>query len=108
MADGIDAICISLPFINDISWQLFFGTGSPINVGGYSDPQVDALIGQLATTDDPAARTELLQTLAGTVDKGAPWLDVVNDRNPRAFSPSVTGFTAPQSWFIDLTTVSVD
>ena len=36
-----------------------------------------------------------------------PWLYIVHDLNPRAMSPKVKGFVSPQSWFVDLTLVSV-
>jgi hypothetical protein len=31
----------------------------------------------------------------------------VHDRNPRAFSAKVKGYTPAQSWFTDLTTVTM-
>ena len=37
-----------------------------------------------------------------------PWLYIVHDLNPRAFSRKVKGFVSPQSWFADLTLVSLD
>ena len=36
-----------------------------------------------------------------------PWLYIVHDLNPRAMSPKVNGFVSPQSWFVDLTLISV-
>jgi peptide/nickel transport system substrate-binding protein len=45
--------------------------------------------------------------VAEQVDKDAPWLVVVNDRNPRALAPDVHGFIEPKSWFVDLTTITV-
>jgi peptide/nickel transport system substrate-binding protein len=36
-----------------------------------------------------------------------PWLYIVHDLNPRAMSPKVKGFVSPQSWFVDLTLISV-
>ena len=36
-----------------------------------------------------------------------PWLYIVHDLNPRAMSPKVKGFVSPQSWFVDLTLVSM-
>jgi peptide/nickel transport system substrate-binding protein len=36
-----------------------------------------------------------------------PWLYIVHDLNPRAFSKNVKGFVSPQSWFVDLTLVSL-
>ena len=37
-----------------------------------------------------------------------PWLFIVHDLNPRALSKKVKGFVSPQSWFVDLSLVSVD
>jgi peptide/nickel transport system substrate-binding protein len=37
----------------------------------------------------------------------APWIFVAHDLNPRAMSAKVKGFVPPQSWFVDLTPVSV-
>jgi hypothetical protein len=37
-----------------------------------------------------------------------PWLYVVHDLNPRGMSKKVHGFVSPQSWFVDLTRVSVE
>ena len=36
-----------------------------------------------------------------------PWLFIVHDLNPRAMSQKVKGFVSPQSWFVDLTLVSL-
>ena len=36
-----------------------------------------------------------------------PWLFIVHDLNPRAMSRKVTGFVSAQSWFQDLTLVSM-
>jgi peptide/nickel transport system substrate-binding protein len=36
-----------------------------------------------------------------------PWLYIVHDLNPRAMTKSVQGFVSPQSWFADLTMVSI-
>ena len=36
-----------------------------------------------------------------------PWLFIVHDLNPRAFSKKVKGFISPQSWFVDLTLVDL-
>jgi hypothetical protein len=37
-----------------------------------------------------------------------PWLYIVHDLNPRAMSPKVKCFVSPpQSWFVDLTLISV-
>ena len=44
---------------NDPYWflSLFYKTGAKSNVGGYSNPQVDALIDQLSVTFDQNERS---------------------------------------------------
>ena len=37
----------------------------------------------------------------------APWILIVHDLNPRAMTTKVKGFVQPQSWFVDLTLVSL-
>jgi peptide/nickel transport system substrate-binding protein len=37
----------------------------------------------------------------------APWAWIVHDRNPRAMTKQVQGFVSAQSWFQDLTRVSL-
>ncbi len=36
------------------------------------------------------------------------WLFIVHDLNPRAMSKKIKGFVSAQSWFLDLTLVSMD
>jgi hypothetical protein len=38
----------------------------------------------------------------------AMWIWVVHDLNPRAMSPKVKGFVQAQSWYQDLTPVTVE
>jgi len=38
----------------------------------------------------------------------APWLFIVHDLNPRAMSKKIKGFVSAQSWFLDLTLVSIE
>ena len=104
---GIDAINISLSFQQESFWQLAFASTGPINLGKYKNATVDKLIGEAQTTVDPAARGELYKQASAQITKDAPWLFVVNDRNPRALAPTVHGFVEPKSWFVDLTSTWV-
>ena len=36
-----------------------------------------------------------------------PWLFIVHDLNPRAMSKKIKGFVSAQSWFLDLTLISM-
>ncbi|WP_181410699.1 ABC transporter substrate-binding protein [Nocardioides humi] len=105
--DDADAVNISLTFIQEAFWGMGFATGGYTNVGGYSNPEVDKLLGEAQVELDHDKRYDIYAQIAAVVDQDAPWLDVVNDRNPRALSPDVKGFIQPKSWFVDLTTVSV-
>jgi len=105
--DNADAVNISLTFIQESFWYLGFGSTSPINVGHYSNPQVDALLADSLAQPDDTARYQIYAEISKLVTEDAPWLLVVNDRNPRAIASNVNGFIQPKSWFVDLTTVSV-
>jgi len=52
-------------------------------------------------------QNEILAKLHEVVVDDAPWIFVVHDQNPRALSAKVKGFVQPQSWFVDLTSVTV-
>src|SRR5205814_939701 len=50
---------------------------------------------------------QILARLHELIVDDAPWIFVVHDQNPRALSARVKGFVPPQSWFVDLTSVTV-
>jgi peptide/nickel transport system substrate-binding protein len=108
MPAGVDAMNISLTFLQESSWGLYFGSEGPINIGHYSNPKVDALLAEAQTTVDLKARSRIYQEASALITRDAPWLFVVNDRNPRALAPDVHGFVEPKSWFMDLTNVTVN
>lgn len=108
MPAGVDAMNISLTFLQESSWGLYFGSEGPLNIGHYSNPRVDALLGEAQTTVDLKARSRIYRKAAALITRDAPWLFVVNDRNPRALAPDVHGFVEPKSWFMDLTNVTVN
>ena len=66
----------------------------------------DALKTISEATDSKAISTAYRKAHERLVDN-PPWLYIVHDLNPRAMSPKVKGFVSPQSWFVDLTLVSV-
>jgi peptide/nickel transport system substrate-binding protein len=104
---GIDVMAISLSFQQEAFWGEAFGTGSPINLGHYSDPKVDALLAKAQSIVNWSARYAVLAQAAKLITADAPWLFVVNDENPRALASTVHGFIEPESWFVDLDNVWV-
>jgi peptide/nickel transport system substrate-binding protein len=78
-----------------------------VNWGGYSNPEMDALFDRVYTTMDPAAQDAVLRTIHEKVVDEALFLFAAHDLNPRALSPKLRGFVQAQSWFQDLTPISV-
>jgi ABC-type transport system substrate-binding protein len=68
---------------------------------------MDKLIGAVLGEFDPTKRLALLTKLHETMNEEAALIFVAHDLNPRAMSPKITGFVQAQSWFQDLTPVSV-
>ena len=56
---------------------------------------------------DTAKRLALLTRLHEMMNEEAVLIFVAHDLNPRAMSPKVKGFVQAQSWFQDLTPVTV-
>ncbi|MEU6062506.1 ABC transporter substrate-binding protein [Streptomyces sp. NPDC047097] len=108
VALGSQAIAQSTTlFQSEALLPLFIGTGSPFWTGGYSNRKVDALLATASASPDRERRRADYREALSLVTEDAPWLFVVNDRNPRALAPQVKGLVQPQSWFLDLTGVSV-
>jgi len=61
----------------------------------------------LAEASDPAVISGALRKAHERLVDNPPWIYIVHDLNPRAMSPRVKGFVSPQSWFVDLTLVSM-
>lgn len=77
------------------------------NWGHYNSPEMDALINRALSTFDPAQRLAVLTQIHEKMSEDAVMLWVVHDLNPRAMSPRVQGFVQAQSWFQDLTPVTM-
>ena len=77
------------------------------NWGHYSNPDVDSLVQQISLAFDPKQQNDLLTRLNEKMNEQAVMIWVVHDLNPRALSPKVHGFVQAQSWFQDLTPITV-
>jgi len=78
------------------------------NWGYFDDPAVDKLGEAALSTFDPAPRDKLIGKMHETVIADAQEIFIAHDLNPRAISPKVHGFVQAQSWFQDLTPITVD
>lgn len=105
--DDANAMNISLSYQQEGFWTSWFGSQSASNAGKYSNPEVDALLAKARTILDDKARSDVYAQVAQVLGKDSPWLVVVDDKNPRVLAPNVHGFVQPQSWFADLTSITV-
>jgi ABC-type transport system substrate-binding protein len=78
------------------------------NWGYFTSPEFDDLIAKARTSFVAAERDAALANLHARIVEEAPFLWVAHDVGPRAMSAKVKGFVQPKSWFIDLTSVSLD
>lgn len=78
------------------------------NWGHYKNTQLDALLDEAEQTFDAEKINELMAKAHEIIVEDAPWVFIVHDQNPRAMAPSVKGFVSAQSWFQDLTRISIE
>jgi peptide/nickel transport system substrate-binding protein len=77
------------------------------NFEQWKDDAFDSALKSIETSTDPKVTDEAYRKAHERLVDNPPWLYIVHDLNPRAMSPKVKGFVSPQSWFVDLTLVSV-
>eukprot|EP01037_Dinobryon_pediforme_P012541 gene12541-12630_t len=77
------------------------------NWGHWQDPVTDKLVDDIFNEFDADKRMKLLTRLHEYENEQAMMIYVVHDVNPRALSPKLKGFVQAQSWYQDLTAISV-
>lgn len=77
------------------------------NWGFYSNKTVDAVVDKARTTFDAKERDKALAELHTLVVDESPFLFVAHDVGPRAMSAKVGNVVQPQSWFIDIATMTM-
>jgi ABC-type transport system substrate-binding protein len=78
------------------------------NFEQWKDDKFEDALTKLAESSDEATYTKYYALAHERLVDNPPWLYIVHDLNPRAFSKKVKGFVSPQSWFVDLTLVSLE
>ncbi len=77
------------------------------NWGHYLNEEIEKLIVEIYTTFDAPKRDALITRVHEIMNEDAAMLFVTHDLNPRALSPKLKGFVQAQSWFQDLTPITV-
>ncbi|WP_222130016.1 ABC transporter substrate-binding protein [Bordetella genomosp. 13] len=78
-----------------------------VNWSRFSDPELDKQFAAAQQETDTAKQDALLAAIHGQVVDRALFLFAAHDLNPRALAPNVKGFVQAQSWFQDLTPISI-
>jgi ABC-type transport system substrate-binding protein len=78
------------------------------NWGYFGSEEFDKLIADARTNFDAAGRDAALAKLHARIVEEAPFVWVAHDVGPRAMSTKIKGVVQPQSWFIDIATMSMD
>ncbi len=107
-----DAVNVSLSSIEPVqgvmkSSMTRFQPPNGWNWGYFTDPAIDKLGEEALSTFDGPARDALIAKMHETYVADAPEVFIAHDLNPRAISPKVHGFVQAQSWFQDLTPITV-
>jgi peptide/nickel transport system substrate-binding protein len=77
------------------------------NWGYFTDPELDKMGEEALSTFDPEKRDALIAKVHEKAVADAQEVFIVHDLNPRAMSPKVKGYVPAQSWFQDLTPVTI-
>jgi peptide/nickel transport system substrate-binding protein len=107
LSRGAEAETISLGFLPQDGWGVYFNHDSIMNVGKFNDPKLDALIKTAYGTFDAGKQADAWAAVNDQLVKESPWLVVVSDNNPRVLSPKVHGFVQPRAVWVDLTKLTV-
>ncbi len=77
------------------------------NWGFFNNPEFDKMVADARVAFDGKDRDAALAKLHARSVEEAVFLWVAHDVGPRAMTAKVKGYVQPKSWFIDLTTVSM-
>jgi ABC-type transport system substrate-binding protein len=77
------------------------------NFEQWKDDKFEEALKALSEATDEATIQKYYAIAHERLVDNPPWLYIVHDLNPRAFSKKVKGFVSPQSWFVDLTLVDL-
>jgi peptide/nickel transport system substrate-binding protein len=107
-SDGMNISLVSSDVSLVVRW--FYGdniTPKGSNWGHWQNSEFDALLRKMEAASSPEEFGKTLAAMHEILVDEAPWAWIVHDRNPRAMTKQVQGFVSAQSWFQDLTRVSL-
>ena len=108
---GAMAINVSSPS-SDVGVMARYFSSANFSPNGFNfeqwkDDEFDSALATLSESTDPETIRAAYRKAHERLVDNPPWLFIVHDLNPRAMSKKVQGFVSAQSWFLDLTLVSL-
>lgn len=108
---GAMAINVSSP-ASDVGLMARYFAAANFSPNGFNfehwkDDQFEKALTTLSESTDPKEIDAAFRVAQERIVDNPPWLFIVHDLNPRAMSKRVHGFVSAQSWFTDLTYVSL-
>jgi len=109
---GVNALNVSSPS-SDVGVMARYFSSANFSPNGFNfeqwkDDEFDTALKTLAEASDEATVEAAYKKAHERLVDNPPWLYIVHDLNPRAMSKKVKGFVSAQSWFLDLTLVSME
>ena len=109
---GVSAINISYAALEPFTAMIRFLKSDLVpplanNWGYFADADYDALMARIYETFEPGPQDKLMGELHAKIVDDRLFLFIAHDLNPRAMSKQVKGFVQAQSWFQELTPISL-
>jgi ABC-type transport system substrate-binding protein len=108
---GAMALNVSSPSTDVGQMARYFAAAnfSPMgsNFEQWKDDKFEAALDTLSKSTDKATIQASYRAAHERLVDNPPWLFIVHDLNPRALNKNVHGLVSAQSWFIDLTLISL-
>ncbi len=109
---GVSAINISYAALEPFTAMIRFLKSDLVpplanNWGYFADADYDALMARIYETFEPGPQDKLMGELHAKIVDDRLFLFIAHDLNPRAMSKQVQGFVQAQSWFQELTPISL-
>jgi peptide/nickel transport system substrate-binding protein len=102
------SIMSSEPYVMNFLFGSNFQPPNGWNTGYYSNSEVDALLNQALATADRNERAELYAQAQALIVEDAPWIFVVNDLQPMAYSAKVKGYVNNPAYVINFNPIYVE
>lgn len=102
------SIMSSEPYVMNFLLHGSFAPPNGWNTGFYDNPEVNALLDEALRVPDRAERAAIYAKAQAMIVEDAPWIFVVNDLQPMAYSAKVKGYVNNPAYVINFNPIYVE